>query len=256
MIDVLKAYLQIASGVGEVTRQRALEAARQVLAASPAAAVLPVATAGVDGLTAQVTDLADDLLAAGRQNRELLRQLVRAEVETVVTRLGLGGQADLQAQLAASRARVRELERAAAQTGSGTAPSGTAPSGTTSKRATTPLAGTKKSTTKKSTSKKSTSKKSASKQRVTKQAVTKQAPAASDTKAAAPSAAKGTPTRVAEVVARLTKSSKPAKMTTLRSSIKSWFKPALDDKAVDAIVQSLQGTGKITVDGTRVAYAL
>ena len=107
MIDMLKAYLQVANGVGELTRQRALEVARQALAASPAAVVLPVATAGVDGLTAQVSALADDLLAAGRANRELLRQLVRAEVETVVTRLGLGGQADLQAQLAASRERVR-----------------------------------------------------------------------------------------------------------------------------------------------------
>ena len=73
---------------------------------------------------------------------------------------------------------------------------------------------------------------------------------------AAPSAAKGTPTRAAEVVARLKKSSKPAKMTTLRSSIKSWFKPALDEKAVDAIVQALQGSGQIKVDGTKVAYAL
>ena len=75
-------------------------------------------------------------------------------------------------------------------------------------------------------------------------------------KTAAPSVAKGTPTRVAEVVARLKKSSKPAKMTTLRSSIKSWFKPALDEKAVDAIVQALQGSGQIKVDGTKVAYAL
>ena len=115
MIDMLKAYLQVANGVGELTRQRALEVARQALAASPAAVVLPVATAGVDGLTAQVSALADDLLAAGRANRELLRQLVRAEVETVVTRLGLGGQADLQAQLAASRERVRELEGTLAQ---------------------------------------------------------------------------------------------------------------------------------------------
>ena len=40
---------------------------------------------------------------------------MRAEVETVVTRLGLGGQADLQAQLAASRERVRELEGTLAQ---------------------------------------------------------------------------------------------------------------------------------------------
>ena len=95
-------------------------------------------------------------------------------------------------------------------------------------------------------------KKAPSKPAPPKQAATP-APAA---KAAAPSAAKGTPTRVAEVVERLKKSSKPAKMTTLRSSIKSWFKPALDEKAVDAIVQALQGSGQIKVDGTKVAYAL
>ena len=99
-------------------------------------------------------------------------------------------------------------------------------------------------------------KKAPAKQAAGKQALVKQATAAPAAKVAAPSAAKGTPTRTAEVIARLKKSSKPAKMTTLRSSIKSWFKPALDDKAVDAIVQSLQSTGKITVDGTKVAYAL
>jgi len=93
-------------------------------------------------------------------------------------------------------------------------------------------------------------KKAPAKQPAAKQAT---APAA---KSAAPSAAKGTSTRTAEVIARLKKSSKPAKMTTLRSSIKSWFKPALDDKAVDAIVQSLQSTKAIAVDGTRVSYAL
>ena len=111
MIEVLKAYLQVASGVGDLTRQRALEAARQALAATPAAAVLPVASAGVDGLAAQASALADELLAAGRQNREMLGQLVRAEVETVVSRLGLDGRSDLEAELATSRARVRELER-------------------------------------------------------------------------------------------------------------------------------------------------
>lgn len=105
---------------------------------------------------------------------------------------------------------------------------------------------------KKAPAKQAPAKPAAAKQAAAKPAAT----AAPATKVAAPSAAKGTPTRVAEVVARLKKSSKPAKMTTLRSSIKSWFKPALDDKAVDAIVQSLQGTGKITVDGTKVAYAL
>ena len=105
---------------------------------------------------------------------------------------------------------------------------------------------------KKAPAKQAPAKPAAAKQAAAKPATT----AAPVTKVVAPSAAKGTPTRVAEVVARLKKSSKPAKMTTLRSSIKSWFKPALDDKAVDAIVQSLQGAGKITVDGTKVAYAL
>lgn len=89
-----------------------------------------------------------------------------------------------------------------------------------------------------------------------KQAAAKAAPTAAIAKAAAPSVAKGTSTRVGEVVARLKKSSKPAKMTTLRSSIKSWFQPALDDKAVDAVVQALQASGQIKVDGTKVAYAL
>ena len=108
MIEVLKAYLQVANGVGDLTRQRALEAARQALAA---AAVLPVASAGVDGLAAQASALADELLAAGRANREMLSHLVRAEVETVVSRLGLDGRSDLEAELVTSRARVRELER-------------------------------------------------------------------------------------------------------------------------------------------------
>ena len=89
-----------------------------------------------------------------------------------------------------------------------------------------------------------------------KKAPAKQAAAKPATAPAAKSAAKGTTTRTAEVIARLKKSSKPAKMTTLRSSIKSWFKPALDEKAVDAIVQSLQSSKAIAVDGTKVSYAL
>lgn len=71
-------------------------------------------------------------------------------------------------------------------------------------------------------------------------------------------AAKGTTTRarVPEVIKLLKKSTKPAKLSSLKSSIKSWFKPPLDDKAVDAIVQSLQSSKKITVAGTKVDYQL
>lgn len=60
--------------------------------------------------------------------------------------------------------------------------------------------------------------------------------------------------RVLEVVALLKRSNKPAKVSTLKSSIKSWLKPAVDDKTVDAIVQSLKDSKKITVTGTKVAY--
>ncbi|GAB3380134.1 PIN domain-containing protein [Lysobacter fragariae] len=71
-------------------------------------------------------------------------------------------------------------------------------------------------------------------------------------------AAKGATTsaRVPEVIALLRKSTKPTKLSGLKASIKSWFKPALDDKAVDAIVQSLQSSKKITVSGTKVVYSL
>lgn len=71
-------------------------------------------------------------------------------------------------------------------------------------------------------------------------------------------AATGTTTRarVPEVIKLLKKSTKPAKLAGLKSSIRSWFKPPLDGKAVDAIVQSLQSSKKITVDGTKVVYSL
>ncbi len=98
-----------------------------------------------------------------------------------------------------------------------------------------------------------------------KKAAAKKAPAKSVTvtvapkpNTATPAAAKGTTTRtrVPEVVALLKKSTKPAKLSSLKSAIKSWFKPELDDIAVDALVQSLQTNKKITVSGTKVTYLL
>ena len=85
------------------------------------------------------------------------------------------------------------------------------------------------------------------------------APATKVAKAAAANAttnASTTRARAAEVVAHLRKSSKPAKLSTLRSSITAWFKPALDDKAVDAVIGHLQASKLIAVVGTKVTYAL
>jgi hypothetical protein len=56
------------------------------------------------------------------------------------------------------------------------------------------------------------------------------------------------------VLALLAKSTKPGKLTGLRASIKSWLKPAPDDKAIDAVLQSLKDTGRIVVEGTKVTY--
>ena len=62
--------------------------------------------------------------------------------------------------------------------------------------------------------------------------------------------------RATAVVAWLQKSSRPATLAKLRSSIRARFTPALDDRQVEAVIQSLQGSGKIAVAGTKVTYAL
>ena len=71
-------------------------------------------------------------------------------------------------------------------------------------------------------------------------------------------AANGTSTkaRAKTVVELLKKSTKPAKLATLRSTIKACFKPALDESAIDAVVQSLRSSKKIDVAGDKVSYAL
>ena len=203
MIEVLKAYLQVASGVGDLTRQRALEAARQALAA---AAVLPVASAGVDGLAAQASALADELLTAGRANREMLSHLVRAEVETVVSRLGLDGRSDLEAELVTSRARVRELERDLGATKAERATAKRA----TAKRATAKTATAKKATAKTATAKTAT-KRTAAKKATTTPAAAKRATARTTTAKTAETA-KTTPRKAA--TKRTTKRSSASKATS------------------------------------------
>ncbi len=88
-------------------------------------------------------------------------------------------------------------------------------------------------------------------------AVTKKPAAA---KAVVAKSAAGKPpsnaSRTALVVAWLQKTSKPAKLATLRSSIKARFQPPLDDKAVDAVIQSLRSSKQIAIDGTKVVYTL
>src|SRR3954451_15865973 len=110
-MESLQAYLQVASAVSEVAAQRARDAARRALGSTPAAGMLPAASGGVELVASQISALADELVAASRNNRAQLVEVVRTEVESVLGLMGLSNQAELQAQLAATNARVRELER-------------------------------------------------------------------------------------------------------------------------------------------------
>ncbi len=93
MKDALKGYLALASGLTDVTRQKATSAAKALVAQGEA-------TAG------QVSGLADDLLAQSKSNREALTALVRFEVDKALGRVGLAS-ADEVTELTA---RVRQLE--------------------------------------------------------------------------------------------------------------------------------------------------
>jgi polyhydroxyalkanoate synthesis regulator phasin len=105
VLDGLRGYIQLASGLTDVTRERALAAAKSLLAQGEAGVGVVVPTP----VRAQVGALTDDLLT----NRNLLVNLVRAEVERSVARLGLVSQQELAAATRRSQSlerRVEELE--------------------------------------------------------------------------------------------------------------------------------------------------
>ena len=207
VLDGLKAYVQLANGLTDVTRERAMNAARALVAQGEAGidVVLP------DAMRAQVSSLTDDLMATSRANRDLMVGLVRAEVERSVARLGLVSAAELGA--ATSRAerlddRVHELERALRSARSSSTRSGTKKAGT--KKASTKKATAKKSAAKKSTAKKATAKKSAAKKSTAKKSTTKKTTAKKST------AKKSTARRSTATRSTATKST--AKRTTAKRS--------------------------------------
>jgi len=104
MLEALRGYVALAGGLTEVSRRKALDTARAVLSQAP----------GKDGAPAQrqVQQLADELLATARSNRELLQQLVRGEVQRAAHALGLVREAEF----SALSARVERVERALAAT--------------------------------------------------------------------------------------------------------------------------------------------
>jgi hypothetical protein len=188
VLDGLKAYVQLANGLTDVTRERALAAARDLVAQAEASMGVVVP----DAMREQVGNITDDLIATSRANRDLLVGLVRAEVERSVSRLGLVSAAELSA--AANRAeslgdRVQELERALRSaettTRKSTARKSTAKKSTakksTAKKSTARKSTARKSTARKSTAKKSTAKKSTAKKSTAKKSTAKRTTAKKST---------------------------------------------------------------------------
>ena len=142
MRDALKSYLALAGGVTEVTRQRALEAAKALVSQGEAAAE-------------QVTSLAEDLLSQTRQNREAVVALVGFEVDRALGRVGLAT-VDEVTELTA---RVRQLEAQLAEATGSAGAAARAPA----KKASAAKAPAKKASAATSTAKASAKKASAAK---------------------------------------------------------------------------------------------
>lgn len=93
MKEAIKGYLALATGLTEVTKQRATSAAKALVAQGEA-------TAG------QVQALADDLVAQSKSNREAVVSLVRYEVDKALGRVGLVSKDEVEAL----QARIKSLE--------------------------------------------------------------------------------------------------------------------------------------------------
>jgi polyhydroxyalkanoate synthesis regulator phasin len=92
--EALTNYLSLASGLTEVTKQRAKLAARALVAQGEAT-------------VEQVSGLAEEIVTTSRANRGALVNLVRYEVDRALARLGLAT-AD---ELAGLQRRIAELEK-------------------------------------------------------------------------------------------------------------------------------------------------
>ena len=83
MIQTLRSYMQLATGLIESTSERAKESASALINQG-----VEAGSKGPEVVSAQVQEIADDLIEQGRTNRELMVGLIRTEVERAVGRMG------------------------------------------------------------------------------------------------------------------------------------------------------------------------
>jgi polyhydroxyalkanoate synthesis regulator phasin len=160
VMDAVRGYVQLANGLTEVTRQRAQHAAKALLQQT-----------GADALTTKVSDLADEIVATSKSNRQLLQAIVANEVEGAVARLGFVRTEEV----AALSRRVEGLERelADAQAAAAASPTASPASAKLAGDALSEAAPAKKTTARKTTVKKTSGAKTADAKTVVKKAAVK-----------------------------------------------------------------------------------
>jgi len=178
VFESVRGYVQLASGLSELTRARATEAAHGLLS---------LQGAGMESsgkLAGQVSALAEELLVAATTNRHNLTALVRSEVDAAVNRLGLVSTdklAESQAEVAGLRAELAALRSASSRaTTTKTAAKKTAAKKTAAKKT-----AAKKTAAKKTAAKKTAAKKTAVKKTATTGAAAKPVSPATTTQASA-----------------------------------------------------------------------
>src|ERR1019366_3200131 len=110
--ESVRPYVQLASGLSDLTRARAMEAAQGLLTL-PAAGI-----ATGTKMASQAVDLADEVLAVAMANRLSLTALVRSEVEVAISALGLvpvQKLEEVQAEAARLRAENAQLRSASSR---------------------------------------------------------------------------------------------------------------------------------------------
>ncbi len=157
MLEGLRGYVQLASGLTEATAAKAREVA-QALVAQGGVGGIP---ANASTMAVQIAGLAEDLIETARSNRGVLVDVVRTEVERAAAAIGAGSAAEVEAL----RRRVADLESALAETRrAASAPSSPAfPKKTAAKKATAKKTAAKKTTARKTAAKKTAAKKTAAK---------------------------------------------------------------------------------------------
>jgi polyhydroxyalkanoate synthesis regulator phasin len=132
MLDAIKGYVELATGLTEVTVKRAQEAAQSLvnqgmsMLSTDAVPDVPGKDQAVDAAKTaanSVQELADELLETSKQNRDLLTGLIRTEVDRSAGRMGFVREAEL----AAVRRHIARLENQIADMRMTVAPNTQAP---------------------------------------------------------------------------------------------------------------------------------